>query len=67
MHFDPYPSVELQFGGDEEGVTLTTNDMLAIYEFVSCNVLPRFARFFPKREARADGGIEKVLIKGKRR
>jgi len=61
MRFDPNPSVRLNFGGDEEEVAVTVDDLLSMYEFVSQNVMPRFARLFPKRKAMRRSGLQKVF------
>jgi hypothetical protein len=61
VRLDPSPSVELQFGGEREGVIVTVTDLAEIFEFVSEKVMPRFAGFLPKDEPRGQGGIQRVL------
>ena len=67
VRLDPHPAVELQFGGESEGVIVTTADLFAIYDFVSDKVVPRFARFLPKDEPRGQGGIQRVFQPYRRR
>ena len=42
----PRVSVDVQFGRDSEGVVVSRKDLHDMYEFVSNEVVPRFARFF---------------------
>lgn len=61
VRFDPHPAVKLQFGGESEGVVVTTSDLVTIYEFVSDKVMPRFARFLSQDEPRGYGGILRTV------
>lgn len=53
MKFDPRPGIDVFFGditseNRQEWVMLKLEDLIAIYEFVSKEVLPLFERFFPQ-------------------
>jgi len=37
---------EILFGGSDEGLFVSVEDLGAIYRFVTNNIIPRFARFF---------------------
>src|SRR5665213_527035 len=47
MTVDPTFPVEVVFGDMAEGITCDFNGIERIYNFVSGDVIPRFARFFP--------------------
>jgi hypothetical protein len=66
VRFNPQPAVELQFGGEAEGITITTTDLFGIYDFIGDKVLPRFEGFFPKEEPRGQTGILKVFERYRR-
>lgn len=52
----PPPQIKLpknptiSFGSDQEGLALTLDDLAAMHQFVTKDVLPRFSCFFPKSE-----------------
>jgi hypothetical protein len=48
MGFDPEISFDVIFGDMSAGVSSDFDGITKIYEFVADNVIPRFARFFPK-------------------
>jgi len=47
VRFNPSLSPEILFGDEDRGVQVTIQDLGDIYEFVSTEVFPAFARFIP--------------------
>lgn len=47
MHLYPRPTIDVQFGDDEEGVVVVTSDLVEIYQYVAEGVIPMFKDFFP--------------------
>lgn len=39
---------DVRFGNEEQSIILTVGELSDMYQFVSCEVIPRFARFFPQ-------------------
>lgn len=64
---NPKPPFELQFGGEAEGVLVTTADLFTMYDFVSDKVMPRFVGLLPENEPRGQGGIQQVFRLHRRR
>jgi hypothetical protein len=50
MQFDPRPGVDFRFGNEKDGTIVTINDLREMYDFVSMEVIPKFARFFTERK-----------------
>lgn len=50
IKFKPMPKPQVFFGDDEEGVQVTIDQLRAIYEAVSDEIIPAFTRFFPQAE-----------------
>lgn len=47
MHLYPRPTIDVQFGDDEEGVIVITKDLSEIHQYVAEGVIPMFKDFFP--------------------
>jgi hypothetical protein len=47
MHLYPNPTVDIQFGNDEEGIVVVFRDFSEMYKYVAEGVLPMFNDFFP--------------------
>jgi hypothetical protein len=47
VQFDPHPPVEIIFGNRAIGVEVGLPDLVAIYEAVCNDIIPKFAGFFP--------------------
>jgi hypothetical protein len=45
VKFDPRNDLRVYFGDEAEGIRVTTNDFLEMYEFVKNTVFPRFQRY----------------------
>ena len=48
VRFNRRPDIKILFGDEERGIQVSVEDLGAIYEFVSTEVFPIFARFVPQ-------------------
>ena len=47
VNFEPRTDMQIYFGDEAEGITITSDDFLQMYQFVRDAVFPRFQGFFP--------------------
>ena len=46
MHLYPRPTIDVQFGNDQEGIVVTVSDFGEMYQYVAEGVIPMFKSYF---------------------